>query len=125
MVDSYLQVSVAGVKVCRRTVPLLLMVAGAAVAFTQVANPAVAGSLLMLVFTGSEVDQTPILSGTRGQFPVAEPVIENCTWLPGAAARWSALPVAGFIVAVILHPELPPQPPIRSGASATARHLTR
>jgi hypothetical protein len=38
----------------------LLIVAGAVVAFTQVARPSAGGVLLMLVFTGSEVDHTPI-----------------------------------------------------------------
>ena len=51
----------------------LLIVADVAVALTQVAIPWV----LMLVLVGSDVDHTPMKSGTKGQFPSTEEAREN------------------------------------------------
>jgi hypothetical protein len=59
-------------------VPLNVIVAGLLVAFRQVVSPAVPDSLLIAVFTGSEVDHVPILSGNKGQFPELEEIVENC-----------------------------------------------
>jgi len=67
-----LQVSVAEVNECPRTVLLLLIVAE--VAAVQVATP----PLLMGAFVGSEDDQTPTKSATYGQLPFTEDVSENC-----------------------------------------------
>jgi hypothetical protein len=75
----YLQVSVAGVNVCPRTVPLLLIVAALGVEFRQVASPWVEAWLLMGVFVASEVVHEPIRSGINGQLPVTVDMVENCT----------------------------------------------
>jgi hypothetical protein len=53
----------------------LLIVAEVAVAFRQVASP----SLVIVVFTWSEVDHTPPRSGIKGQLPFTLDVSENRT----------------------------------------------
>jgi hypothetical protein len=78
--------------------PLLLIVAGVAVALRQVATPC----WLMEVFVVSEVDQVPKLSGASEQLPTALDCAVNCTWLPGGASVWSAVAVAGATLAVMV-----------------------
>ncbi len=68
----YLQVSVAEVNACPRTVLLLLIVAE--VAAWQVTTP----WLLMGAFVGSEDDHTPMKSAIYGQLPFTDDVSENC-----------------------------------------------
>ena len=80
-----------------RTVPLLLMVAGVVVAPRHVASPAP----LMLVLPGSEVDHVPSVSAMSGQLPVTVELVENWTWLPGEAALWSEMALAGTTMAVM------------------------
>jgi hypothetical protein len=71
----YLQVSVAEVNGCPRTVLLLLIVATTETGpFWQVARP----WGLIGTFAESEVDHVPNVSGIRGQLPLTEEVSENC-----------------------------------------------
>jgi hypothetical protein len=89
-----------------RTVLELPIVAGVGVAFRQVASPWVGAWLLMVVFTGSEVDHTPRKSGTKGQLPLTVDESKNCTSFPGTAALWSAVAFDGVIAVVIMHVSL-------------------
>jgi hypothetical protein len=99
---------VAEVNCLPRTVPLLLMVAGVVVALRQVARP----EPLMLVLPGSEVDHVPSVSAMSGQLPLTVELVENWTWLPGGAARWSEMALAGTTLAVMRQLLVldPPQP---------------
>ena len=101
-----MQARVTGGKAWPRIFPLLLIVAGVGVAFRQVARPRVDAWLLMVVFTVSEVDHSPMRSGIKGQLPFTEDESVNCTWLPGAALLWSAVPLSGVIAVVITHVSL-------------------
>jgi hypothetical protein len=74
-----LQVRVAEVIACPRKSPLLVIVTGFDVAFTQVASPCVGAWLLIVTVKVSEVDHVPILSLTKGQLPVTVDLIDNCT----------------------------------------------
>lgn len=58
--------------------------------------------LLMVALSGSEVDQSPRMSGIMGQLPSTEEESENCTSLPGAATLWSAVALGGLMAVVIL-----------------------
>lgn len=98
----------ADVNFMPRTVPLLLMVAGAVVAPRHVARPVES----MLVLPGSEVDHVPSVSAISGQLPVTLETTANCTWSSGGAARWSEMALIGATTAVIVQPfcGTPPQP---------------
>jgi hypothetical protein len=84
------------------------MVAGVVVALRHAARPVP----LMLVLPGSEVDHVPSVSGISGQLPLTVELVENWTWLPGEAALWSAMALAGTTLAVMTQSLLldPPQP---------------
>ena len=98
----------ADVNLMPRTVPLLLMVAGVVVALRHVARPAP----LMLVLPGSDVDHEPNVSAMSGQLPLTVELVENWTWLPGGAALWSEMALAGTTLAVMRQLLVldPPQP---------------
>jgi hypothetical protein len=74
------------------------MVAGVVVAPRHVARPVES----MLVLPGAEVDHVPSVSGASGQLPLTLKLVENWTWLPGGAARWSEMVLIGVTVAVML-----------------------
>jgi len=116
-------VSVADVNFLPRTVPLLLMVAGVVVALRHVARPA----LLMLVLPGSEVDHVPSVSAMSGQLPLTVELVENWTWLPGAARLWSAMALAGTTLAVMRQLLLldPPQPVHQTLKKIAARNMIK
>lgn len=80
--------------------------AEAGVSCRHTAKPAVAGSLLMAVFSGSEVDHWPAMSGIIGQLPLTDDEIENCTAFPGGAELWSAEAFGGVMTVVIEHGSL-------------------
>ena len=91
-----------------RTVPLLLMVAGAVVAPRHLARPVES----MLVLPGAEVDHVPTVSGASGQSPLTLETVANWTWSSGGAARWSEMALKGDTMAVMLQLfcGAPPQP---------------
>src|SRR6478609_3948753 len=80
----------------------------------------------MLVCPGSDVDHVPTISGSKGQLPVALPMVENCTWWAGAAKLWFAIPLAGVTLAVMTQLLLiePPHPMQKAPRKITARNKT-
>jgi len=82
------------------------MVAEVGVSCRQTAKPAVAGSLLMVVFSGSDVDHAPAMSGIMGQLPLTSEDAENWASFPGESALWSAVAFGGVMAVVIEHGSL-------------------
>ena len=80
--------------------------AGVGVSCRQTAKPAVAGSLLMVVFSGSDVDHAPAMSGIMGQLPLTSEDAENWASFPGESALWSAVAFGGLMAVVIEHESL-------------------
>jgi hypothetical protein len=103
------QVRVAEGNPWPRILPLLLIVTGFWVALMQVAMPMLLSdwAAWMLVLTGSEVDHDPLVSGVCGQKPDSFPESENCAWLPGGDAAWSAVAVLGEMLVEIWQVLLP------------------
>ena len=74
------------------------MVAGVVVGPRHLAKPVES----ILVLPGAEVDHVPNVSGVSGQLPLTLETVANCTWLSGAAARWSEMALIGVTMAVMV-----------------------
>jgi hypothetical protein len=99
------------------------MVAGVVVAPRHVARPVES----MLVLPGAEVDHVPSVSGASGQLPLTLELVENWTWLPGGAARWSEMALIGATMAVMsqLFCGTPPQPTHETQRKIAAANRTK